>query len=89
MPVEVPVAADISFRPLREEDLPLLHGWLNQDFVARWYKIGPVPTPYEAVAAKYLPRIRGEEPTECFLLVVDDMPVGYIQTYRIRDYRNT
>ncbi len=75
---------EIEFRRLREDDLGLLHEWLNQDFVARWYRVGDGS--YEAIAAKYLPRIKGEEPTKCYLILVGDLPVGYIQTYRIGDY---
>ena len=38
------------------------------------------------VAEKYLPRIRGEVPTEVFVIVLDGRDVGMIQRYRISDH---
>lgn len=40
----------------------------------------------EAVRAKYLPRIVGEEPTEVFVITLADEPLGLIQRYRFSDY---
>jgi RimJ/RimL family protein N-acetyltransferase len=73
----------ISFRPLELADLPLLHRWLNTDFVKEWYDSGP---PYEEVVAKYAPRIAGRAPTRSFVTLYGGTPIGYIQTYRIDDY---
>src|SRR5205807_1917212 len=73
----------IGFRPLEPADLPLLHRWLNTDFVKEWYDSGP---PYEEVVAKYAPRIAGRAPTRSFVTMYGDTPIGYIQTYRIDDY---
>ena len=41
---------------------------------------------YEEVAARYLPAIEGREPTDLFLILLDDRPVGFIQTYLVSDY---
>jgi aminoglycoside 6'-N-acetyltransferase len=38
------------------------------------------------VAKEYGPSIRGEERTDAYLILYDDRPIGYIQTYMIRDY---
>ncbi len=46
------------------DDLPLLHRWLQTPQVLEWWWGGVAPT-YEAVAEKYGPDIRGEEPTAC------------------------
>jgi len=40
----------------------------------------------EGALEKYLPRIRGEEPTRCFIIQIDDVPIGMIQTFRLGDY---
>lgn len=74
----------IGFRLMTPADLPLLHQWLNQEFVFRWY--GKRPPAFEEVQAKTLPRITGKQPTRCFFITYDEFPIGYIQTYRICDY---
>lgn len=74
----------IAFRPLRLGDLPLMHHWLNSPGVMRWYEKRPQSE--EEVAAKYGPRIRGEDPTRAFVMLYGGEPIGYIQTYKISDY---
>lgn len=78
---------EISFRPLARDDLPLLHRWLNEPHVARWYYNydGEPQTP-ENIAAKYAPRIDGTDPTRAFIIEIDGHPAGYIQAYRIGDW---
>lgn len=74
----------IRFRPLQMCDLPLMHLWLNQPFVSRWFG-GGLHT-YDQVAARYEPRIRGETPVDPYLMLYDDLPLGYIQTYLLADH---
>ncbi len=74
----------ISFRPIAEGDMPLMHQWLSAGAARRWYARRD-QTP-EEVAERYLPVARGERPTRGFLMVLDDAPIGYIQTYLIGDY---
>lgn len=74
----------ISFTALSEADLPLLCRWLNNPAVSRW--IGGHPRSPAEIYAKYLPRIRGETPTRCFLIRIRGTPIGHIQTYRIAGY---
>ena len=86
MPAERGVAEPdkIAFRELRLDDLATIHRWLNAEHVRRWYSFTPVS--YEAVVAKYGPRIRGEAPTRPYLILYDGAPIGYIQTYRLADW---
>jgi len=74
----------IGFRCLERRDLPLLHTWLNRDFVLQWYSRRPQT--YAEVVAKYGPRIDGHAPTRCFLIRAGERAIGYIQTYAISDY---
>ena len=77
----------ISFRRLAEDDLLLMHGWLNTEHVSRWYDANGGRRPsYEDVMEKYAARIHGKAKTEPFLIMLGDRPVGYIQCYRIRDH---
>ncbi len=67
------------------DDLPLMHHWLQMPHVLEWWWGGVAPS-YEAVAEKYGPRLRGEEPTHAYFILYGGWPIGYIQTYMIRDY---
>ncbi|HET7572719.1 MAG TPA: GNAT family N-acetyltransferase [Gaiellaceae bacterium] len=75
---------EIRFRPLRQDDLPLLHDWLQREHVRRWWgwDVGGL----EQTEAHYLPALRGEEPTELYVLVVDGRDAGMLQTYFAVDY---
>jgi RimJ/RimL family protein N-acetyltransferase len=84
-----PAASAITFRPLAESDLPLIHAWLNNPEVARWYGLDlenlTRPT-LNQVVEHYMPRIRGERPTFCYVIMSGPRPAGFIQTYRVGDY---
>jgi aminoglycoside 6'-N-acetyltransferase-1b/aminoglycoside 6'-N-acetyltransferase-2 len=78
-----------TFRPLAETDLPLVHAWLNNPEVARWYGLDlenlTRPT-LEQVIEHYMPRILGQMPTRCFIIMAGEWPAGFIQAYRVGDY---
>jgi len=74
----------LNFEALGEADLPLLHRWLNEDPVLRWYAHKPMTL--AEVEAKYLGLIEGTVATRGFVLRVDGEPAGYWQTYRIADH---
>jgi aminoglycoside 6'-N-acetyltransferase len=75
-------AYQIGFRPVAEEDLPLVAGWLGQPHVATWWR---EPSDLAEVRRKYLPCIDGRDPTELFLIEADGTPVGFIQRYLMAD----
>lgn len=77
--------APIGFRRMVIGDLPLMHRWLRTSHVLEWWWDGVAPT-YAAVSEKYAPRSRSEEPTDPYIIMYGDRSIGYIQTYRIRDY---
>ncbi len=77
----------IGFRPLAEDDLVLMHRWLNTGHVAEWYPIADVrEPPLELVRSHYLPVIRAKQPTRGFVICLDGRPVGFIQGYLVRDH---
>jgi len=53
----------ISFKKMEENDLKLLHQWLNKEFVIEWYTKEPIT--YEKVLEKYSPRVKGEKLVQC------------------------
>jgi len=76
---------DISFQPLREQDLPLLYTWLQEPHVREFYHRKGVSS-WEETRQEYLRRLVPEWPTKCFLSCCDGRTVGYIQTYKVSDY---
>jgi len=73
----------LGFRRLGEDDLPLLHEWLQREHVKRWWSKHET---YAEVAGDYLPAIRGSEPTELYVIELDDRAAGFVQTYLVADY---
>jgi aminoglycoside 6'-N-acetyltransferase len=68
---------------MAEDDLPLLHDWLGRLHVGRrWWDTDT----YEQAVSHYGPALRGEEPTDHYVIVVDGRDVGMIQTYLAADY---
>jgi aminoglycoside 6'-N-acetyltransferase len=74
---------NLGFRPLVAGDLQLLHEWLRREHVQRWWREGET---YDEVEATYLPAILGVDPTDNYLILVDERPVGMIQTYLVADH---
>jgi RimJ/RimL family protein N-acetyltransferase len=64
-------------------DLRLFHEWLQRPHVKRWWSDRET---YAGVVEHYLPSIDGDEPTDLYFVVVDELPVGFIQTYLLTDY---
>lgn len=73
---------DVTFRRITDDDLLLLHGWLNEPGVVRWWEGDDVS--WEAVVRDY--GSANEEPTEHWLALLDGEPVGWIQCYAWADY---
>ncbi|HYL15892.1 MAG TPA: GNAT family N-acetyltransferase [Terriglobales bacterium] len=73
----------LSFEPLKESDLAILYRWRSEPHVREFYQ-RKRPT-WEGVRDKYIPRLRPDSPTKCFLVASGD-PIGCIQTYRVMDW---
>lgn len=73
---------DLGFRPLTDDDLPLLHRWLNEPGVVRWWEGDDVS--WDAVVRDY--GTASPEPTEHWLAVCAGRPVGWIQCYATAAY---
>src|SRR5580704_13153699 len=74
----------VAFRPVAEGDFPVMTRWLAEPHVRLFYNKNPITL--EEVAAKYGPRVRGEQPTYCHLALSDGRPFGYLQCYRNADW---
>lgn len=75
--------AELSFRAMTHDDLPLLHEWLQRPHVQRWWNDRRT---FEEVVAHYRPSLDGADPTDHYVALEDDMPIGFFQTYLYWDY---
>lgn len=73
----------VAFRRLTADDLPQLCTWFAEPAVARWWNM---PATLDAVTEKYAPRIAGIEPTRMWIVEVDGVRAGLLQSYWHRDY---
>jgi aminoglycoside 6'-N-acetyltransferase len=73
----------ISFRPIGRSDFPLLQKWLAAPHVAVWWN---EPFDLASLEAKYGPRIDGSEAIHVYFIQFEDVPIGWIQWYRWRDF---
>lgn len=72
----------ISFRPLCEDDLKLLHQWFQLPHIKRWYARNKTYS-FEAIKNQYLPRIHAPEKIPNYIIVFGNTPIGYIQLYHL------
>jgi aminoglycoside 6'-N-acetyltransferase len=76
--------AKIGFRWMGDDDLPLMHRWLNAGAALQWY--GQKPTTLEEVTREYTPSLHGQSDLLSLIITYDGEPVGYIQRYFPRDH---
>lgn len=69
----------VTLRPMTENDLPLLHDWLNRPHVVAWWG-GERPTLAE-VEGKYRPRVMAGENVVPWIGLLCDRPFAYAQSY--------
>lgn len=74
----------IGFRWLTEDDLPLMHRWLNEGPSFQWY--GLKPTTLEQVTENYTPQLHGQSNVLSTIATYDGAPIGYVQRYFTRDH---
>jgi RimJ/RimL family protein N-acetyltransferase len=68
----------VSFRPLAQADLPLLHEWLHRPHVAEWWSQPPT---LAGVEEEFGPLLGGQSTTRPYVVLGDGAPIGYIQSY--------
>ena len=73
---------DVTFRRLTDDDLPMLHRWLNEPGVVRWWEDEDVS--WEGVLRDYGSRREPDE-TEFWIASVEGRDVGWIQCWPTDD----
>jgi len=74
----------IKFKPIQEDDMPLLFQWFQVPHVKEGYAKGETYT-LEMIGDKYLPRIH-DATIPSYIICYQDKQVGYIQLYKITDH---
>lgn len=72
------VSNSISFKPIKESDLPQLYTWVHTEHVKKWWY--PDALSWPEFHAKYLKKIHSNS-VWGYLIQVDDTPIGFIQYY--------
>jgi aminoglycoside 6'-N-acetyltransferase len=67
----------VTFRPLVDDDLPMLHRWLNEPGVVRWWEGDDVS--WNAVVRDY--GSANDDPTEHWIATLGGRDVAWIQCY--------
>lgn len=75
--------AAITWRPLSVTDLGMLAAWLREPQVARWWNHDTTPA---GIERDFAASVRGDEPGEDLVVLLDDRPIGLLQRATISDY---
>lgn len=74
--------AELGFRPVTEDDLPLLRRWLATPHWQEWWG-----TDFDQEVGYWQDMLSGRDSTRPFLLLLDGEAIGYVQYWFIRDTR--
>jgi len=76
----------VSFKKLEIIDLDLMYKWYHADFVNKWYDKEIPDWTHEQIENKYIPYIQGQKPVDGYIILYNDIKIGYVQTYLLKDY---
>jgi len=76
----------IHFRPLETRDFPKMLTWLNTEHVKQFWK-EPFHT-VEDIEDKYGGYVTGEKPSTPYVIMINGVDIGYIQTYYYSDWQD-
>jgi len=66
---------------MTEQDLPMLHDWLNRPHIVEWWGGESARPTLEEVHARYLPRILAQDRVAPYIAMLQQVPMGYAQSY--------
>ena len=65
----------------------MVRPWLLEPHVRRWWEDDPEERDYpEGTIRDWMDAVRGEDPTDMFVIHLDGRPIGVIQSYRVSDH---
>jgi aminoglycoside 6'-N-acetyltransferase len=77
--------AEVSIRLMRDElgDYQVMSRWLSNPRVLEFYEGRDHPMTLQQIQSEYAPRIRGEEDVTPCLIILQSVPIGYMQFYLV------
>lgn len=76
---------DFIFQPLTENDISIVTKWFNEPHVVKFYSLRNNWTK-EEVYKKLIPYIKQEILVQCFIILNNEQPVGFIQMYPVKEF---
>ena len=73
--------APVTLRLMTEQDLPMLHDWLNRPHIVEWWGGEEERPTLDDVLEHYLPRVLAEESVTPYIAMLGEEPIGYAQSY--------
>ena len=74
----------ITFRTLTRDDFPQLLAWLSDPDVSPWYTADERSP--EGMDREFGEIIDGSDPVDGYIVIIDGVEAGYIQSYRLGDH---
>jgi AacA4 family aminoglycoside N(6')-acetyltransferase len=71
----------VTLRLMTEHDLPMLHNWLNRPHIVEWWGGEEERPTLDEVLEHYLPRVLAKESVTPYIVMLDNEPIGYAQSY--------
>ena len=65
---------------MTEDDVPMLHAWLQRPHIANWWG-GEEGLSFEEARAKYIPRVLAVDRVTPHIATLEGRPIGYAQSY--------
>jgi aminoglycoside 6'-N-acetyltransferase-1b/aminoglycoside 6'-N-acetyltransferase-2 len=71
----------VTLRLMTEQDLQMLHEWLNRPHLVEWWGGEANRPKLDDVLEHYRPRVLAEESVTPYIAMLGDEPIGYAQSY--------
>ena len=71
----------VTLRHMKEQDLPMLHEWLNRPHIVEWWGGEEERPTLVDVREHYLPRVLALESVIPYIAMLGEEPIGYAQSY--------
>jgi aminoglycoside 6'-N-acetyltransferase Ib len=74
-------SSSVTLRLMTEQDLPMLHDWLNRSHVVEWWGSDEARPTLTEVQEHYLPKVLAEGSVVPYIAMLDGESIGYAQSY--------
>jgi AacA4 family aminoglycoside N(6')-acetyltransferase len=71
----------LSLRLMTQQDLPMLHDWLNRPHIVQWWGGESARPGLDEVYAAYAPDILSKQGVTPYIVMLGPAPIGYAQSY--------